>query len=420
MKISNNLCVLLTLTLSNGSLAKVYKFDDLLELARKNNISKEMAKANVLSIDAQIKEANSDFYPRVSAVIGGEKVDSQSEPEISQNNFLAELRLKYNLYRFGATANKIDALKSLKKHSVKVSEYSEVVLNRELKKQYYSALYYKKVLGIIKEELKFNKSLRSQIKRRFDQGLVGRADVLEISMRDATLEDKKLQFQEMFQHTKDNIRKLTLIDHDTVIELNDELKHEHFEVNVQDLIKAAEKSNLEISKSLSKVNSLNFELAEAKSQTLPEVYLGGRYGKMRFDEKYTEDSIEGLVGIYIDIPLFDGGARTAKVASRKAKLVQEKLNLSRMNKSIGIDVLHHHEKMENIHRQVDLAEENVERGKKYFKNVMSEYKRGVKNSLDLVSARDRLMNFKKDLNLAKKEFLLAKLNLEEVSGVKFD
>tara|TARA_Y100000768_G_scaffold386975_1_gene376795 strand:- start:5896 stop:7101 length:1206 start_codon:yes stop_codon:yes gene_type:complete len=401
-------------------MAKVYKFDELMEMAKKNNILGEINKAKVLELDAQIKNTNSEFYPKINAVFGGEKVDSQSEPEISNNNFVAELRLKYNLYSFGATANKIDALKSLRSEQVKISSYSEAYLRRELKKQYYQALYYKKVLDIIEDELKFNKTLRSQVKRRFNQGLVGNADVLEISMRDATLKDKKLQFQEMFQHTKDNIRKLTLIDHDTVIELVDEIKHEHFHVDIKELIKAAEKQNLDISRSNNRVRSLNFKLAEAKSRSLPKVYLAGRYGKMRYDEKYTEDSLEGLVGVYVDIPLFDGGAKTAKVSSEKAKLVQEKLNLTKLNKALEIDVLHHNEKMENIHRQVDLAEENVKSAKKYFNNVMSEYKRGVKNSLDLVSARDRLMNFEKDLILAKKEFLFAKLDLEEVSGVKFN
>lgn len=420
MKTSKVLTSLMILILSPSVLAKVFGFDELYKLAQKNNISGEITKAKVLELDADIKSANSEFYPKISAVVGGEKVDSQSEPEVSKNNFLAELRLKYNLYSFGSTTNRIDSLKSLKKERVKLSNYTDTILRRKLKKQYYQAIYYKNVLGIIEEELKFNKKMRSQVGQRHKQGLVGRADVLEVSMRDATLKGKKLQNQEKYQHTKDNIRKMALIDHETVIEFQDEIQHEHFDVNVAELIKAAEKNNLEISKSLGKVNSLNFKLAEAKANSLPEVYLSGRYGRMRYDEKYTEDSVEGLVGLYIDIPLFDGGSRTAKVAKEKARLVQEKLNFSRLNKAINIDVLHHHEKMVNIHRQVDLAEENLKSAKRYFKNVMNEYNRGVKNSLDLVSARDRLVNFKKDLILAKKDFLFAKYDLEEVSGVKFE
>lgn len=412
--------ILLFLITIKIAFSKEYSFKNLLELAKKNSIQTEIEKTKLIEIDAKIDASRSDYYPKLKAVIGSERRDSRSEPEISQDNFVGELRLEYKLYRFGETNNKVDSLKALKMEQVNIANFKLKGIERNLKKAFYQALFFKTYLDILKEELNFNKTLKKQVTIKKNQGLVGKADVLEIDMRDATLKDKTLQTEEHYTHLLDSIRKITFLSHDDPIQLKGTIPHEHFDVKIEELVKAAEKKNLEINRTINKVESLNHQLNAVQTQRLPEVKLMGRYGKMRIDEQYTiNESMEGLVGVYVEIPLFDGGQRSSESKIVKSRLAREKLSLTQNKKSLEIDVLHHFEKMQNIHKQVDLAEENVKNSSVYFKNVLSEYKRGVKNSLDLVSARDRMMNFKKDLNAAKRDFIIAKINLEEVVGVSF-
>lgn len=416
-----NTIFLITILLGNlKANAKEYTYESLLTLARKNSISSEIAKTRVIELEAEIEKTQSDYFPKIRAVIGNERRDSRSEPEINKNNFVGELRVDYNLYRFGGTSDKIDSLRTLRNEEIKIADFTQKNLERSLKKEYFEALYYKHELSILEEELKFNKTLKKQVNLRKKQGLVGDADVLEIDMRDATLKDKILQIEEHYQHSLDSIRKLTFISHEEEIKLKGDIPHEHFDVKIDELVEAAYKKNLELSNTLSKVESINFELNSSKTKRLPEINLMGRYGKMRIDEQYTNnESLEGLVGVYVDIPLFDGGEKSSQTKILKSRLAREKLKATKSKKNLHIDVLHRFEKMQNIHKQVDLAEINVKNSKNYFNNVLKEYKRGVKNSLDLVSARDRLMNFKKDLIAAKRNFLVAKIDLEEVVGVSF-
>ncbi|MDA8793060.1 TolC family protein [Bacteriovoracaceae bacterium] len=410
----------LTFIISLSGWAKQYTYESLLNLAKKNSINQEIYKTKVIEIDGRIDHEKSSYYPKLKAIIGSEKIDSGSEPDINESNFVGEIRLDYNLYRFGGTKDKINSLNALKSEQIKVSEFENKNLERKLEKEYLEGLYFNNYLQILISERKFNSQLKKQVSLKRRQGLVGEADVLEIDMREATLKDKILQNEEHFQHTLDNIRKLTFLTHEENIEISGELPHEHFDVKIDELVQAAYKKNLELNRLFSRIDSINYELNAKKSDRLPEVNLRARYGKMRIDERYTSnESLEGLVGIYVDIPLFDGGMVSSQNKVLISQLAREKLTLTKSKKNLKIDVLHHYEKMQNVHKQVDLAEANVSNGEKYFKNVLSEYKRGVKNSIDLVSARDRLMNFKFDLISAKRNFLFAKINLEEVVGVSF-
>ena len=153
---------------------------------------------------------------------------------------------------------------------------------------------------------------------------------------------------------------------------------------------------------------------------LPEVNLSGRYGRMRIDEQYVNSTNqnEGLIGVYVNIPLFSGGSKrsTRQIYEEKYQQRLQEAKLHENNESI--ELTHKFELLEKVHRKVDLLEDSLKRGQSYFKNVMSEYKRGVKNSLDLVSSRDRLVNLNMNLIEAKTKYIITLLNIEELTGEK--
>ncbi len=405
------------INLSLNSYAKEYDLNSLLDLTTQNNIDGKIARTKVEEVEAEIENAKSEYYPTITGVIGSEARNSATDSSINTTNTVGELRIDYNLYKFGGTTNRVSSLKSLKKEEEKIVNFTETNIKRQLKKEYYEALSFREVIDILKEEINFNKTLKKQVKLKKDQGLVGAADILEIDMRDATLTNELLKLEEEFQHSLDNIRRITYIPHNEEILLKGNIPHDHFHVNEEKLVSEAMNKNLELSRTQIKVESLNFELNSSKTQKLPEINLSGRYGKMRIDEQYSnDDRSEGLIGVYIEIPLFNGGEKNSQVRKLRSKLAREKLNRDKRQNHLKIDVIHRFERMETIHKQADLAERNVANGKNYFKNVLNEYKRGIKNSIDLVSARDRLADFKKDLIEYRKEYLFAILDLETITN----
>ncbi len=417
----NNLTLLFIVFISFSELtiAKEYTLKDLISIAQEKGIDSEIQKAKVLEIEAQIDQSKSDYYPKFSGTIGAERVESRSEPQINDDNFVAELNLDYNLYKFGGTSDRVKALKTLKAEQIKSANYSNKKIEIQIKREFYEALYIREILEMTKSELKYNATLKKQVKNRKSAGLVGNADVLEIEMREATLKNKVIELEEELKHAKDRIRKLTFLSHGQEIILKGEIQHEHFDAKEHELVEAAMLKNRELAQNKAKLTSLKYELDSSKMARLPELNIRGQYGKLKAYQRLTSDSVEGVIGIYVDIPLFDGGTKSSGVELYKARLAQQQMLVKKNSLELEINVAHSYEKMMSIHKQVDLGEINVKRSEVYFKNVLSEYRRGVKNSIDLVSARDRLINFKDELILHKMKFLVAKANLEEVTGASF-
>jgi outer membrane protein TolC len=276
------------------------------------------------------------------------------------------------------------------------------------------------VKKVLEDELKTNRELKEQVNFKRKQGLVGRADVLEIDMRKASLQARLLDIKEALVVFKNRLRQRAFLEPDSEMSLKGSLPHEHFHAEAGDLLKASSLYNQNYLSLKAKTKANAYELEALKTLKLPSIKLRARYGKMRVDEKYAENSLEGLAGVYLEIPLFDGGERSAKIATQKAALAKESLKLRASEKSLKIKVLQQLERMKSIHDRVDLAEVNAKNGFKYYKEVADEYKRGVKNSLDLASARDRYLEFKIDLLKSKKDFIVTKLELEEVAGVSLD
>lgn len=410
--------LLILLFITNLGWSKDYTYSDLEETALKANPLIIQKNLELKELKSQISKIKSDYYPEVKVIVGQENRMAPNEAEIEKNKNVAELRVDYNLYQFGASKNQLKALEENKKIHLKSMDYFREQIKRDLKRLFYSTLSLKKELKLVNEETRYNQMLRKQVVNKKKQGLVGAADALEIDMREATLKNRQIKITEEYQHGLDLIRKITLLPHEQIISLQGDIPHSHFKINLKELLSAAKSKNLELARVNSEIKSLTYQADSSFSKRLPSLKLMGRYGNMRIDETYTtDDTLEGLVGLYLEIPLFDGGRKSSDQAIQESRLERSKQKLRKTKHDIEIDLAHKFEKFQNIHTLLDLSEKNLKNAKKYFKNVLSEYKRGVKNSLDLVSARDRLYQFQIDVINYKKEYQLSKLDLERISGL---
>lgn len=387
------------------------------EVLSKNTLIKEK-KQEVLEVELKIKKERADLYPHINAVIGQEKLLAPDERQTETSKTIAEVRVDYELYQFGVTQKRIKALEETKKIKERSLAFIKDQLSRDLKRLYYSTLAIKKNLDLIEEEIKYNTKLKSQVSLKNKQGLVGAADKLEMDMREATLINTRIKLTEEYQHSLDRIRKISYISHDQEINLSGEIPHNHFDMNIEKLIYSAKSNNIDLLNIKTKMLALQSELDASFYERLPSLKLTSRFGNMRIDETYTgNQSSEGLIGIYFEMPLFDGGKRSANQQLTKTKLQKSKQAMIKTKHHLEIDLAHKFEKFQNIHKLLDLSEKNVSHAKKYFNNVLGEYKRGVKNSLDLVSARDRLYQFQIDVINYKKQYQISKLDIEKLTSL---
>ncbi len=74
------------------------------------------------------------------------------------------------------------------------------------------------------------------------------------------------------------------------------------------------------------------------------------------------------------------------------------------------------EKLKANHELIHAADETLEKGTQYFKRTLDEYARGVKNSVDVLSASQKHIEFRVRTIELKREYLNAKTELLGLLG----
>ena len=396
--------------------AKEFDLSRLHNHAINNSPKGKILNSEVKEIEYGLKRIKSDYLPKLSAIVGGEKRQGASRDPINTERFVAEMRLKYNLFKFGQTNDSLEALEKVYNQKKNSFEWWKINILRKLKVHYFTAISFKSKIDFLKKELSYNLVLSRKVGKRKKSGLIGNSDSLDIELRRSDILTQINFFEEKLNHSLDKLKKLSYLNYKDKILLPIDLPHTHFNLDLEELITESEKKNKELRNSslaekeyLSKLNMKN-------KNKLPEVNLVGRFGKMRIDEQYSTNSTEGLLGLYIEMPLFDGGQKKSIQQIYNEKYQQKVLESKLLKNNNTIEISHKHELLNKTHERLDLLEKGYDRGLVYFKNVLDEYDRGIKNSIDLVSARERLVKINMDRIDSKKDYLMTVLELEELTG----
>lgn len=412
-------CIISQICMSLSIFAETLDEKKVLEIGVKESLRLKLEKTKLKEFNANLDEESSTSYPSVNLIIGQELRDSSDEPDIQQDKTLTELRVNYSisdLFKSNKKRKSINSMIKFQKHRIDTSSF---FVENSLKREFYEALFYKELLSLYDSEIKQATLIKSLVSKKRKQGLVSESELVEIEMRASFLKEERIAFEEKYHHQLDEIRIISNLDHSKDFDVKGELKFSPVKLNINELASHLQKFDMELQENQLKMNSLKHELENAKIERLPNLYVSGRYGNMRIDEQYTTSpSREGLVGVYLDIPLFDGGKKKSVAKAYESRLESQRLLAKKQKNSSEIELRHKAEKLSNFNKRIDLVANSIKRVKSYYKQVRSEYERGVRSSLDLLGARENLLKFTKIRLDLIKNYMLTVLEIERMTGVK--
>ncbi len=114
--------------------------------------------------------------------------------------------------------------------------------------------------------------------------------------------------------------------------------------------------------------------------------------------------------------LFSGFDYSAQRAEAEAKRLKLEASLKQELLSARTLVESAYWKFNATEARVHLEEQNVERANRYYKSILSDYKRGVKNSVDMRVAADTLLDAMVRREAYKYELVAQKADLERALG----
>lgn len=379
-----------------------------------NKLFEQNSELSSLQKQVEAKEAlysssKSSFLPTINAVGGWQsnKTDSNAQTE---KGTVGYIEAKYNLFN----GFKDYSLVNQKNVDLNVSKIEFLHKQREVKIELTTLisemLYLHKLQDVLADEYKTIQSQRKMAQKKVSAGLTGPVDNLEFDLRENEIQIETSQINQLHEETHQKLVKLFGRDLSDS-EFNDVKFQSYTELTTLNKV-FDHKQNLTYKQIEQTLEKARIEKTQERSEFLPKLDLTASVGRLTPSENTPVQYNENKYGVTLTIPLFSGLDTYYKVKSSNLNIsANEKLlNQKRLDVESEFSVLKN--KIVELAKLFKINEQKLENSQKYFELTLGEYRRGIKNSPDLVGATERLFSSKKKQVEILKELEILKIQIE--------
>jgi outer membrane protein len=383
--------------------------DNLIAEALENSIELKNANAEAEIAKLHLKEKQGLLWPTLS--LGAERGQSNLQNVQSENNSLYGLA-QWNLYRGGGDFGEIDkARMSFEKAKLhRDRKFNQLKL--EITKNYYDLIYALEAISIKEQAIKLNSEQRRMAQVRMQSGFTSKSDVLEFDLRESVLLSDLVSLKQDFQ-AKSRAMDLLLsrkLSTGSVL-VSGHLKREKNELVRSEVIQKLLERNI-----LLKGLELSLKELEAQAQ-IDEAKLSSRLnfeakvGSLASDSNTAAKYSDYSTSLVFVLPLFSGmqSSNISSAVIQKRQLLANEIEAEKMKLVSEVNLLM--DKAESYEQRLEIEELSLEKSMEYYKLTLDEYRRGLKNSPDVVGASERLLEVKIRNLEFRKDLLQAKLDI---------
>lgn len=380
-----------------------------------NNLAIQSVKKEQEASEAKEGHLGRSFLPHLLLVGGEEHFKVESIP--SKTEPYGFLEARFNLFRGGKDnlASEIIQLKSgLSKTQTDLKTREEL---NKIRKIQYEIIFNNELISILEREKEENLKIRSQANRRASSGVSTRTDSLEFTIFDSELEETIESLKHENKILKIGLAPLVGIETEN-LKFPSVLDHQHDEkllARVENFQNHPQVVSLKLENEI-----FQKEKSIDRRFWLPSVDVyGGHYYNFELINRDFRDRNRldaQAIGVRLTIELFDGLESSVAATSNQYRAEAKRLMAKHSERQseakfnmLKEDLIHTHEVM---HYVLD----RIKKSKDYLRLTLKEYDRGVKNSLDALTAMQRYYRYEKDYLEKKKEYHVIKADLLALLG----
>lgn len=370
---------------------------NLKELLETRNARVHSAKFSKGAAESREGFLKRSFMPSVSVYGGQETFRSGTLSQRSQPVYGAEVSV--NLFNSGRDRieNQVRELETEKRQF-----QIQRVTSEELEKAratYWQVLYLKEKVRLLKEVLKVNKQNLSDAMRRIKGGVATNTDRFEFEMKDVDLKRELAEAEVQFLNQKRYLSVQLGVNDVSTLDFKEEFFHDHqSDSDIGEL-----KNRYEFLIKEAEIQSQQYALSseDKKRSWWPKLDAFAAYNQynQRVDSAGTDAVTQDMrrdiaIGLKLSMNIPSGFEANREADSMAKEQMATNSLVEYQKKEIEMDLLSDISELKLMHDLVHEAEENIGRAQRYYSLTQSEYKRGVKNSPDVLGAAEKLFNMK--------------------------
>ncbi len=385
-------CLLLSSFLVSISNAEELRYEDLPARIDQSNGRVQGARFTAEAAESRVGHFGRSFLPSVELNLGRESFRRGSAGTLTPSTgWGATARL--NLFNGGRDLAEDQVLRS----KSELSRFEQILGRQEelslARMRFWEVLAFDERTRILSEAAAMNEQNAASAERRIRAGIATEADRVEFQLKKVAIEQDLARARADRGIALSRLKVLLGVGDQDLRPIG-ELTHLHDwekefspgEVNLLPLAQKVE-AQAQLAEAVRSVSAKSW---------LPSLDLyGGFVQPLEREESGTpSDRRETYLGIGLRFDV--GSAVKSGVESRAARLErdaatsQARFERSRITEELKSQVT----LLRLLHSQLHEADENVKRGESYLKLTRSEYGRGVKNSVDMLNASERYLDYK--------------------------
>ena len=401
-----------------------------IDYAKEHNITIRRNRISAQSTEEDVKTAKAEWFPSLSGSVSQRIVNrpnTENGTIISGDNITtSQSKTSYNgsygidaswtLYNGGSRVNTIKQQKLNSRIAELAVSESENSIQESIMQYYMQILYAAEAVKVNKGTLEVSQATYERGKQLYEAGSISIADLAQLEAQvsndnysvvtaEATLQEYKLQLKQLLEldgSYEMNLDMPELDDSDVLSPLP--LK--------EDVYRAALSLRPEIESGKLSVEAADLDIKVARAGYIPSISLTAGIGSTNangndftFSEQIKQNWNNSL-GVTLSIPIFD--RRQTKSQVNKAKLQKQtsQLELLDEQKTLYRTIENYWLDANSAQKQYEAAVQQVKSSQTSYNLVSEQFNLGMKNTVELLTEKNNLLNAQQSLLQAKYMALL--------------
>jgi len=314
----------------------------------------------------------------------------------------------------------------LSKQNLKLSKesYRESKINTisNVKKAYYGVLLTRELRDFMRMSLKDAEDNLENVRKMHKQGLVADYDLLKAEVQIENLKPNVMQAEDNYKLAIDGLKIAIGLNSDVEIKVLGQLKYnENAQIpTLDEALTELLAHNTTLRKLYFQTELTKTSIELAKAEFYPSLVAFGNYqyqtqaDDFKFSDYYWVKT--AMVGLQLQIPLFHGLSRVAKVQQAELSHRQVMEQQSAVTEAIKTQLHSVLYKMAQAKKRIEVQKKSIEQAQLGYRIAQSRYKNGLGTQLEVNDAEVALTQARFNYAKAVYDFLVATVDYKQLVG----
>lgn len=304
-------------------------------------------------------------------------------------------------------------------------QYRLQKLNTEVQvtRNYYNLYASQMALQISREELENQKKNYEVVQNKVDADLLALEELYQAEVNLASARSQVYTREVQLQNAKDNFKQMIGMDLDENFRVELSIKLDSVDINMDKAIQNALNSRLEIRNREIELQNAKFRLIETSDQNKfkgnVSVSLGIQGVDKQLANMYDVPTTSPSVSLSFNVPIWDWGAREARIKAARLNVESTEIDLNQESKSINLGIRQTIRNLRNYRNQIEIARKNEKNAQLTYDINLERYNNGDLTGMDLQLYQNQLSQARMDLTTALIDYKMELLNLKMQSLYDF-